>query len=292
MGFIIFIASGGVFDVIYSCSAQNQVLIYCCKKIKISEVRSKIQMKTLIIADVHANIEAFRAVIADAGEVDRTVFLGDIANFGANPSECVDLLRELGAINIIGNHDEAIVSQNPKHFWDKWAKGKLSENQLGFMETFAQSVIIDGHILAVHGSYTVPYDILPNTPDEDMVKAFSHLVTQGIDEVWFGHYHYGIDRVIDGVAYRCIRPVGHHRDKDVRAGYSIYENGKITHKRVEYDIEATVGAIERLDCFESEEIHGMFVEFTKNAYHEELLKKDIVQMKKNDELTKDEKSAR
>ena len=51
-------------------------------------------MKRLWIADIHANLPAFEAVLADAGAVDDIVFLGDIVGFGPNPAECIELLRQ------------------------------------------------------------------------------------------------------------------------------------------------------------------------------------------------------
>jgi len=239
-------------------------------------------MKTLILSDIHANEPALKAVLRDAGSCDRIVFLGDLANFGPHPSQCVDILKQYSPICIIGNHDEQIVSENPKHFWDKWAKQQLNADQLKWIEGFKNSLILDGHILLVHGAYSVDYDILPNTPDDELETAFKDMLIDEIDQVWFGHYHYQVDRKIGGVEYHCIRPVGHHRDKDTRAGYSVYENGCLIHKRVEYDLAKTVADFNNLNFFEDLELKEKFTEFLKNAYHEELLKKDIAQIAKNE----------
>ena len=65
-------------------------------------------MKTLVLSDIHANEPALRAVLDAAGECERIVFLGDLANFGPHPSECVDLLMKYDPICIMGNHDELI----------------------------------------------------------------------------------------------------------------------------------------------------------------------------------------
>lgn len=241
-------------------------------------------MKTLVLSDIHANLPAFESVLREAGPCDRVVFLGDIANFGAYPAECVELLKELNAICIMGNHDEQIISQNPKNDWDGWAKNKLNEENQKFIKSFLNSIILDNHILLIHGIYSVPYDILPNTPDKYIKEAFSSVLTPEIDEVWFGHYHYEIDRLIDGITYRCIRPVGHHRDKDTRAGYSIYQDGVMTHHRVKYDLEKTIEGLRNVDCYPESNIMEDFIEFTRCAYHEELLKEDIEQMRINEKL--------
>lgn len=237
-------------------------------------------MKTLILSDIHANEPALLSVLEDAGMYDRLVFLGDLANFGPHPSECVDLLMKRDPLCIMGNHDELIVN-TPKNFWDKWSKTKLSEEQQEWIRGFHDSYILDGHILLLHGAYSVDYDIFPTTPDYKIEQAFKEYLTPQIDEVWFGHYHYQIDRIINGIAYRCIRPVGHHRDKDTRAGYSIYENGTITHHRVKYDLDKTIEDFLASDAFDNYESKLNFAELLKNAYHEEFLKKDIEQMKKD-----------
>lgn len=239
-------------------------------------------MKTLVLSDVHANEPALKAVLEDAGACDRIVFLGDLANFGPHPAQCVDTLKKLNPICILGNHDEQIVSENPRNVWDKWSKRQLDDIQLQWMSEFENLYILDGHILLVHGSYSVEYDILPNTSDNDIKRAFEHVITPAIDQVWFGHYHYRVDRVIDGVAYHCIRPVGHHRDKDTRASYYIYENGVLTEKRVVYELSKTVEDFNNIEIFSDEERKKQFAELLLNAFQEELLKKDVKQMKLNE----------
>lgn len=239
-------------------------------------------MRTLILSDIHANQPALSAVLQDAGHCDRVVFLGDLANFGPHPAWCVDTLKKLNPICIMGNHDEQIVSEKPENFWDKWSKQQLSQDQLEWIGTFENSCVLDGHILLVHGSYSVDYDILPNTPDKEIKAAFKHLLTPQIDQVWFGHYHYQVDRTIDGVEYHCIRPVGHHRDKDTRASYYIFEKGVLTQKKVEYELVKTIEDFLNLDIFEDQERKLQFADFLKNAFHEELLKKDLKQMEINE----------
>lgn len=238
-------------------------------------------MKTLVLSDIHANEPALTAVLRDAGSCDRIVFLGDLANFGPHPAECVKLLKGYNPICIIGNHDAQIVSDNPKNFWDKWSKKMLSEEQQKWIGSFCESYVLDNHILLLHGSYNVEYDILPTTSDNKIKEAFKDYLTDGIDEVWFGHYHYQIDRVVEDVTYRCIRPVGHHRDKDTRAGYTIYEDGKIIHKRVEYDLQKSIDDFMSMEIFTDMERKVEFASFMKNAFSEKLLAKDLKQMEED-----------
>lgn len=245
--------------------------------------------RTLILSDIHANLPALEAILKDADNFDRLVFLGDLANFGSHPGECVNLLKKYNPLCIIGNHDAQIVSEAPKHFWDKWSRKQLTADQLEWIKTFPETAVLDGHILLLHGSYTVEYDILPNTSDDDIEAAFKPYIQAAdaqIDEVWFGHCHYHVERKINGITYRCMRPAGFHCDKDTRASYYILENGKIIQKRVEYNLDKTIEDFLKLDVFPTEEGKYRFAELLKNAYQPDLLKKTIQQMKINDEKNK------
>ena len=241
-------------------------------------------MRRLIIADVHANLPALESVLTKAGKCDEVVFLGDLANFGPHPSECVNLMREINATCIMGNHDQLIAFENEKrNFWDEWSRKQLNDDQLLYLQNFQHNLTIEKRIFALHGSYTEDYDILPNTPSQQIEDAFSTYLPMDTKMVLFGHYHYQIDTSVNGIEYHCIRPVGHHRDKDNRASFALLEDGKLTHHRVEYDIDKTIFDIKKIDCFDA---NGVLTwqNFLKNAYDEKLLEKDIKQMKKNEQF--------
>ncbi|MCR5782664.1 MAG: metallophosphoesterase family protein [Clostridia bacterium] len=235
-------------------------------------------MRTLIVSDIHANLPAFQSVLADAGNWDTVLFLGDIANFGPNPSECVDLLRSLDPICIMGNHDYLISGAwGKRNFFDQWSREQLSERQLKWISCFEDRMVMNETILCIHGAYDATYDILPGIPETLVSSAFSKEVSSQIRTVLFGHYHYQVDCKIDGVEYHCIRPVGHHRDKDIRAGYSILEDGVLSHYRVPYDIEKTIYDTEKISCL-TEPFKTEWINLLKNAFSESLLDKDIKSM--------------
>ena len=68
-----------------------------------------IPMRIAVLSDVHANLTALDAVLADAGEVDAVWHLGDVVGYGPEPDAVVDRLREIGAIGVRGNHDAAAI---------------------------------------------------------------------------------------------------------------------------------------------------------------------------------------
>ena len=232
-------------------------------------------MRTLILSDIHANLPAFKSVLDHAGHWDRVLFLGDIANFGPHPGACVDLLQSLNPICIMGNHDYLIAGAwGDRNFFDAWSREQLNDKQLRWISSFQDSLVLDQSILAIHGAYRVPYDIVPGIPNQMIKDAFSKDVTPQTDMVLFGHYHYQVDAQVDHVEYHCIRAVGHHREHDVRASYSILENGVLSHYRVPYDLQKTICDTERISCL-NEPFKTQWIDLLKNAYHDELLKKDI-----------------
>src|SRR3989442_3099601 len=73
-------------------------------------------MRALVVADVHANLPALEAVLADAGPVDAVWCLGDVVGLGPWPQECADLLRERGALGVLGNHDAGALGRGGDEF--------------------------------------------------------------------------------------------------------------------------------------------------------------------------------
>ena len=65
-------------------------------------------MRFAILSDLHANLEATEAVLADARERDCThyVCLGDVVGYNANPHECVEIVQKMECPVVKGNHDE------------------------------------------------------------------------------------------------------------------------------------------------------------------------------------------
>ena len=66
-------------------------------------------MKYAIVSDIHANLEAFEAVLEkiEKEACDEIFCLGDIVGYGANPRECLELVRKHEMSTIAGNHDFA-----------------------------------------------------------------------------------------------------------------------------------------------------------------------------------------
>lgn len=116
-------------------------------------------VRTLIISDIHANLTALEAVLKDAGEFDQAWCLGDIVGYGPDPNECIERIRGLKNLTcIMGNHDAALLGFISMEAFNPEARDALlvqaqmlSPESMEFLELVTVRTMVDGITLA-HGS--------------------------------------------------------------------------------------------------------------------------------------------
>lgn len=220
-----------------------------------------------ILSDIHGNLEALEAVLADVEKraPEGTVCLGDFVGYGASPNECVEIVRPRIEHGLIGNHDAAAIGKLSLGDFNsdaataaRWTEEALSPETRAYLESLPYAVKWHD-VLLVHASPTEPeqwrYVLSPRDAEEEM-KSFEEKVC------FIGHSHYpgtfehnemGIDytrvseiRLQKNRRYIVNVPsVGQPRDGDPRAGYALYdpEQEFVQHIRLEYDVD---GAMERI----------------------------------------------
>jgi diadenosine tetraphosphatase ApaH/serine/threonine PP2A family protein phosphatase len=218
-------------------------------------------MRCAILADIHGNLDAFRAVLRDMeerGGADELWCLGDIVGYGPEPSACLDLLRERSHVCVAGNHDWAAAGRidtadfNPDAAAAcKWTSGRLSSIDKEYLQNLPLTVV-RGEFTMAHGSPRDPlYEYIFSAVDaEDNLSSF------GTAHCLVGHTHVpAVFAESGGVCSKeplppvlqlggrsIINPggVGQPRDGDPRASYAIYdEAGRVIYSyRVPYDIAA------------------------------------------------------
>lgn len=224
-------------------------------------------MRRLIFTDVHASEPALTAVLEAAGHFDEALFLGDIVGFGPHPAECAALLREIAPHRILGNHDHDCCARRPKSLWDAWTYDRLSEEVRRWVLDCPPALSLQFGELRVVCSHRAPCAsgyLHPSVSAEEMAAAFGDA---DADLFLCGHYHHGIERALEGKRYAAIRAVGQMRDRDPQAGYTIEEDGILTHYRVPYDIERVVFDLDRIGLEEA--FRARWVNFIKTAYDPE-----------------------
>jgi len=221
-------------------------------------------MRVLILSDIHANLTAFEAVLADAESYDSVLFLGDLVGYGPDPNECVERIRALPElIALVGNHDAAVLNQlsteafnNEARHTVTWTQDNLTQDNLDYLGELPSKAKYLDDITLAHGSPRQPvWEYVLNS--QTAAENFFFFDTS---YCFVGHTHLpSIFRKGDGSAGADLfipiensqfelRPrlilnpgsVGQPRDRDPRAGYAMYdmESNLIEYRRVEYDVQA------------------------------------------------------
>ncbi|AOY94721.1 phosphoesterase [Cupriavidus sp. USMAA2-4] len=198
-----------------------------------------------ILSDIHGNLPALRAVVDAARGLGchRFLSLGDVAGYYAQPGECIDLLRELGALNVMGNHDYYLVSavDCPRSRLVSeiiaYQRGVVSAEQRAWLE---QSVPMhaEGDNRFVHGGWNDPMD-------EYLYRIDAQTVPAQARRLFSGHTHVQTLAVIGERTYCNPGSVGQPRDGDPRAAFAVLDGEEIRLQRVAYDIAQTAEAMAR-----------------------------------------------
>ena len=122
-------------------------------------------MRYGLISDIHGNLEALEAALGELAKerIDEYLCIGDIVGYGANPKECIKIVRELKPKALIaGNHEWGILGfLNPDYFNEyareaiRWTKNVLSLRELEYLKSF-KLTWVDKKITLVHGSLDEP----------------------------------------------------------------------------------------------------------------------------------------
>ncbi len=229
-------------------------------------------MRALVISDVHANLTALEAVLADAGTVDEVWCLGDVVGYGPDPNEVVGRLRSLPNLTcMLGNHDVAVLGQMNFAVFNNdarksliWQQKAISPENRAFLESLPKDTQVKGKVSLAHGSPRDPvWEYVLNT-----LTARLNFEAFETPYCFVGHSHiqcmFRYDEERDRVTLDVPMPgqvtrltprailnpgsVGQPRDRDHRAAYAIFdqENDFWEPRRVPYDFDAVQKRIREL----------------------------------------------
>ena len=204
-------------------------------------------MRDAVLFDVHGNLAALDAVLAEARAegFDRLLFGGDLVLFGPEPAACVDRLRGLGdqLFAIKGNTDRYVIDRQDDVA--QWANA-LGEDRLAWLDALpAQLPVPEQDALLVHATPRGDEEMLmPETPASE---AAAMLAGVGQHTLLCGHVHIQYRRPVAG--HEVINPgsVGMPLDGDLRAAWAIISDGRVELRRTAYDVEAVADRVERED---------------------------------------------
>ncbi len=214
-----------------------------------------------VIADLHGNVPALDAVLADLARVapDRIVVAGDFVNRGPQGRAVLERIAPLGFESISGNHDTWLASlargRNQPHDWNSsWmrpvrlAVRELTPEWVAYLEGLPPTLRVElpgaEPVLVVHGSPKNNRDGLGRMrSDADVLKAL-----EGVEErtVIGAHIHYPFERSVDGHHVVVVGAVGVPFNGDINAQYGLFtwdgERWHFEHRSVPYDHEPLYAA--------------------------------------------------
>ncbi len=217
-------------------------------------------MRLAVLSDVHSNLEALDAVLADAS-ADRVVVLGDLIGYNADPQAVVSRLIGVGATLLAGNHDLALTRRFDLDWFNavaaeaiEWTRSRIDDEVYAALSSLDPIARLGDRVL-VHGSVRDPAaEYL-----KDAGAAAASFDAEAFSLGFYGHTHvpYVFSRSNGAVSVRgalahdgdsltldpalryLINPgsVGQPRDHDPRASYVIVEDERVSWHRVSYDVE-------------------------------------------------------
>lgn len=228
-------------------------------------------MRYALISDIHANLQALDAVLADidARGIAAIYHLGDLTGYSSNPNEVVSRLRERAIPGISGNYDSTVAtdykhcgcrSENPRqeelsHIGYEWTRAHVSPDTKSFLGSLPFRIDLKplgGHvsgptITLVHATpvNNLVY-VTEDRTDAFLSKMAKQAELQSGDAICFGHTHKPWTRVVDGILFINTGSVGRPKDGDWRASYVLLDaTDAITAEivRVEYDVESAAKGV-------------------------------------------------
>lgn len=200
-------------------------------------------MRVAALYDVHGNVHALEAVLAEVGDVDVVLFGGDIAS-GPFPRETVELVRSLpNAVSIRGNADElsTLGMDEVATAARGWVMAQLRAGDVAWLEALPFSWTAD-ETRYVHAN---PVDVLqfvaPGTSDERIAELLAGVTER---RVVTGHVHLQFEREVDGIRWIGAGSVGcPYVVDDPGAEWVLVRDGEVEFRRTAYDVDRADAAI-------------------------------------------------
>jgi len=226
-------------------------------------------MRIAVLSDIHSNLAALEAVLGSLGTVDAVWHLGDVVGYGPEPDGVVQRLRDVAAVGVRGNHDDAACGGTTIESFNvdaraaaEWTRARIGKETRTYLAALPELIAPAGSgFTLVHGSPRHPIWEYLDSP----WAAEQNLALLETPHCFVGHTHVPIvfrQRRHGGIAATEVPPeshlrlddrrvvlnpgsVGQPRDGNPAASYLILDTaeGLATWRRVAYDIGATQAAM-------------------------------------------------
>lgn len=259
--------------------------------------------RVAVLADIHGNSPALRAVLQDVDRqgCSQIFLLGDIAN-GIDPHGCIQLLQACPQLSgVKGNAEHYILTANLDAFprrsepmyadlilFLEWFHARLTHEDLAWLRSFPDLLIWKGiclahdspldrelphrwHIQGVANAYQElcfhARGISPDLEADELTRLWAWLAMQGLSGLFCGHTHAPFVLHQNGRFICNAGSVGTPLDGDPRPSWAMVEEGRPVIRRVAYDIQQTLEMIDASPDFERPGVHAAYKMMIKTGWH-------------------------
>jgi len=218
-------------------------------------------IKSLIIADIHANLAALEAILEQEGSWDTVIFLGDAVMAGPQPDEVLSLLASFDGTCVMGNHDREVLDvdldaheTDPHRIWIQWTREQLSPRNFEFLTSFPDTCILESQGLTMrlrHGVLSPEWGkrLWPDSSP----KVFSGLAEQYPEPyILLGHSHVQFQTTHGRTTFINPGTVGAPYLSQPLACYGVLRDGEFEPKATTYDAEKTCRAMDHVPLEDNE----------------------------------------
>jgi len=201
-------------------------------------------MRIALLSDIHANLAALDAVLADLPPVDAILFAGDVVGYYAHPNEVCGRLRAIGARCVRGNHDNYVTGQAEPNaerraaYATDWTRAQLTPDNLDWLAALPAELHFEAEGIDILVRHASPWDEETYLyPDSDWLGEVMLGATQVLV---LGHTHHPM--TVEAGEGLLINPgsVGQPRDWNPDAAYAVLSlpSREVELRRVSYDVAA------------------------------------------------------
>jgi predicted phosphodiesterase len=229
-------------------------------------------MRYALISDIHANLPALEAVLADIKKraIENVLHVGDLVGYAPWPNEVVARIAQAGIPGVAGNYDSTVATdykhcgcryedarqEELSHLSYAWTREHVSLETKRLLGALPFRIDIRPHgghvggptVTLVHGNQSLnTVYVTADRSDDFLVKMGTAIGARAGDVVAFGHTHKPWHRVVGDVHFVNTGSVGRPKDGDWRAGYVVLDVSdagvNVEFRRVEYDVECAATGI-------------------------------------------------
>jgi putative phosphoesterase len=210
-------------------------------------------MKVVIISDIHGNYDALRAL---PEEYDELWVLGDLLNYGPEPTKVVAEIMNKASVVVRGNHDDAVVSADAPPWKARWrvtaettkqfTASVLSNEQKAFIHSLPLHTTVEREGTTFFLTHATPSDPLYGHHSPDSEEWAREVEAAASDVLLVGHSHIPFTRTIGDRVLLNPGSIGQPRNGHYRASYAVWQDGKLELKTYNYPVRETIRKIRTL----------------------------------------------